>query len=103
MSGYGNPNGFLFKPRIASTWDSPVASLSGSPTFKCDNLDPRPSGYPDARFETTLSENLHCTICSCVLNDPVMCKNEDYFCRGCISDHLENEDTCPSCNDELSA
>ena len=59
-------------------------------------------GYPDARFETALSENLHCTICSCVLHDPVMCKNEDYFCRGCISKHLENENTCPSCNDELS-
>ena len=59
-------------------------------------------GYPDARFEMALSENLHCTICSCVLNDPVMCKNEDYFCRGCISEHLENEDTCPSCDEDLT-
>ena len=59
-------------------------------------------GYPDARFVMDLSKNLHCTICSCVLNDPVMCKNEDYFCRGCISEHLENEDTCPSCHEDLT-
>ena len=31
-----------------------------------------------------------------------MCQNEDCFCRGCISEHLESDDTCPSCDDELS-
>ena len=59
-------------------------------------------GYPDERFEAVLSENLHCAICSCVLKDPVMCKNEHCFCRTCITKHLENYQKCPSCNQELS-
>ena len=59
-------------------------------------------GYPDERFETVLSDNLHCAICSCVLKDPAMCKNEHYFCRGCIAKHLENSHTCPCCNQHLT-
>ena len=59
-------------------------------------------GYPDERFESVLSDNLHCAICSCVLKDPVMCKNEHYFCRGCITKHLLNYHTCPSCNQDLT-
>ena len=59
-------------------------------------------GYPDERFESVLSDNLHCAICSCVLKDPVMCKNEHCFCRGCITKHLQNYHTCPSCNQDLT-
>ena len=59
-------------------------------------------GYPDERFETVVSDNLHCAICSCVLKEPVMCKNEHFFCRGCITKHLENYHTCPSCNEDLT-
>ena len=59
-------------------------------------------GYPDEQFETVVSDNLHCAICSCVLKDPVMCKNEHCFCRGCITKHLENSQTCPSCNQGLT-
>ena len=59
-------------------------------------------GYPDEQFETSVSDNLHCDICSCVLKDPVMCKNEHCFCRGCITQHLENTQTCPSCNQDLT-
>ena len=59
-------------------------------------------GYPDERFETVLSDNLHCAICSCVLKDPAMCKNEHYFCRGCIAKHLENSHTCPCCIQDLT-
>ena len=59
-------------------------------------------GYPDERFETVVSDNLHCAICSCVLKEPVMCKNEHCFCRGCITKHLENYHTCPSCNQDLT-
>ena len=59
-------------------------------------------GYPDERFEYVLSDNLHCAICSCVLKDPVMRKNEHYFCRGCITKHLQNYHTCPSCNQDLT-
>jgi hypothetical protein len=59
-------------------------------------------GHPDERFETVISDNLHCAICSCVLKDPVMCKNEHCFCRGCITKHLENNHTCPSCNQDLT-
>ena len=59
-------------------------------------------GYPDERFESVLSDNLHCAICSCVLKDPVMCKNEHCFCRGCITKHLQNYHTCHSCNQDLT-
>ena len=59
-------------------------------------------GYPDEQFETVVSETLHCGICSCVFKDPVMCKNEHCFCRGCITKHLENYHTCPCCNQDLT-
>ena len=63
---------------------------------------PQTFGYPDEQFETVVSESLHCGICSCVFKDPVMCKNEHCFCRGCITKHLENYDTCPCCNQDLT-
>ena len=59
-------------------------------------------GYPDKQFEAVISESLHCGICSCVFKDPVMCKNEHCFCRGCITKHLENYHTCPCCNQDLT-
>ena len=59
-------------------------------------------GHPDEQFETVVSESLHCGICSCVFKDPVMCKNEHCFCRGCITKHLENYHTCPCCNQDLT-
>ena len=46
---------------------------------------------------------LCCKICLEVLNDPVQCKNnEHYFCRKCITKHLENSETCPLCMDQLT-
>ena len=62
----------------------------------------RAFGYPDEQFEAVISESLHCGICSCVFKDPVMCKNEHCFCRGCITKHLENYHTCPCCNQDLT-
>ena len=59
-------------------------------------------GYPDEQFETVVNENLLCGICSCVFKDPVMCKNEHFFCRGCITKHLENYHTCSCCNQDLT-
>ena len=59
-------------------------------------------GYPDEQFEAVISESLHCGICSCVFKDPVTCKNEHCFCRGCITKHLENYHTCPCCNQDLT-
>ena len=59
-------------------------------------------GYPDEQFEAIISESLHCSICSCVFKDPVMCKNEHCFCRGCITQHLENYHSCPCCNEDLT-
>ncbi|XP_028400921.1 kelch-like protein diablo [Dendronephthya gigantea] len=59
-------------------------------------------GYPDERFESVVSENLYCAICSCVLKNPLMCKNEHCFCRACITMHLENYQNCPTCKHDLS-
>ena len=63
-----------------------------------------PLGYDDERFESIVNQNVHCLICYNVLKDPVMCRrNEHYFCRGCITEHLRrNSHTCPTCADELS-
>ena len=61
-------------------------------------------GYDDERFETLVNRNFHCLICCNVLKDPVMCRrNQHYFCRGCITEHLRrNSHTCPTCADELT-
>ena len=63
-----------------------------------------PLGYDDERFESIVNQNFHCLICYNVLKDPVMCRrNEHYFCRGCITEHLRrNSHRCPTCADELS-
>ena len=48
-------------------------------------------------------ENFCCRICLNVLHDPVQCQNnEHYFCRKCITTHLENSETCPMCIDQLT-
>ena len=44
-----------------------------------------------------------CKICFKVLDDPVQCRNnEHYFCRKCITENLENSETCPTCMDQLT-
>ena len=60
--------------------------------------------YEDARFENVVDEDYHCPICMNVLKEPVMCqRNEHYFCNQCITKHLENSQTCPTCMDQLTA
>ncbi|XP_028407080.1 influenza virus NS1A-binding protein-like isoform X6 [Dendronephthya gigantea] len=60
-------------------------------------------GYDDERFEQIVSQTLHCIICTNVIKDPVMCRhNEHVFCRGCITRHLMNSQTCPTCMEPLT-
>ena len=61
-------------------------------------------GYDDERFESIVDQHFHCLICYNVLKNPVMCRrNQHYFCRGCITEHLRrNSHTCPTCADELT-
>ena len=48
-------------------------------------------------------DNFCCKICSKFLDDPVQCQNnEHYFCRKCLTKHLENSETCPLCMDQLT-
>ena len=48
-------------------------------------------------------QNFSCKICFEILHDPVQCQNnEHHFCRGCITKHLGNFQTCPLCMDELT-
>ena len=48
-------------------------------------------------------DSFSCKICLEVLHDPVQCQNnEHYFCRKCITKHLENSETCPLCMDHLT-
>ena len=59
-------------------------------------------GYEDNRFEIVVSQRFHCPICFLVLKDPVMCKNEHYYCSFCIKKHLENSSFCPTCLEHLT-
>ena len=60
-------------------------------------------GYEDNRFENAVSQNFHCPICLNVLKEPVMCRrNQHYFCTSCITRHLGNSPTCPTCMEELT-
>ena len=61
------------------------------------------TGYDDERFEQTVSQTLHCIICTNVIKDPVMCqRNEHLFCRACITIHLMYSSTCPTCMEPLT-
>ena len=61
------------------------------------------TGYDDERFEQVISQSFHCIICTNVFKDPVMCRhNEHLFCRACITTHLMNSQTCPTCMEPLT-
>ena len=59
-------------------------------------------GYDQSRFEVEVSESFHCIICFLVLKEPVMCKNQHYYCSFCIKKHLENSSFCPTCLEPLT-
>ena len=59
-------------------------------------------GYEENRFEIVVSQKFHCSVCFLVLKDPVMCKNEHYYCSCCIKKHLENSSFCPTCRESLT-
>ncbi len=60
-------------------------------------------GYEDERFIHAVSTHFHCGICYNVLKEPVTCqRNEHYFCRACITKHLKNSPTCPTCQEKLT-
>ena len=61
------------------------------------------TGYEDERFQHPVGRGFHCCICTNVIKDPVMCSpNEHLFCRACITQHLKNSQTCPTCREPLT-
>ena len=61
------------------------------------------TGWEDELFQHPVGHTLHCGICLNVLKDPVSCRhNEHLFCRACITIHLMNFQTCPSCMEPLT-
>ncbi|XP_028407081.1 TNF receptor-associated factor family protein DDB_G0273433/DDB_G0273509-like [Dendronephthya gigantea] len=61
------------------------------------------AGYDDELFQHPVGPSLHCCICTNVIKDPVMCRhNEHIYCRGCITRHLMNSQTCPTCMEPLT-
>ena len=57
----------------------------------------------DNEFDSAFVDDFCCIICNEILKDPVQCQaNEHYFCRECITKHLQNSQTCPTCKDELT-
>ena len=59
-------------------------------------------GYTQDRFQVSVDKNFFCPICTEVLKDPVQCHNQHYFCKACITKHLENSQTCPVCVQKLT-
>ena len=70
----------------------------------CSKLSSYDTGYEDERFEHVVSQSFHCIICTNVFKDPVMCRPHDghLFCRACITRHLMNSQTCPTCMEPLT-
>ena len=61
------------------------------------------TGWEDELFQHPVGHTLHCGICMNVLKAPVSCRhNEHLFCRACITIHLMNFQTCPSCMEQLT-
>ena len=61
------------------------------------------TGYEDELFQHPVGSSFHCGICYNVVKNPVMCRhNEHLFCRACITRHLMNSQTCPSCLELLT-
>ena len=60
------------------------------------------TGYEDELFQYPVGPSFHCCICTNVIKDPVMCHNEHIFCRACITTHLLNSHTCPTCMQPLT-
>ena len=61
------------------------------------------TGYGDGRFPYPVSQSLHYNICTNVIRDPVMCReNEHVFCRACITRYLVNYQRCPTCMEPLT-
>ena len=70
----------------------------------CSKLASYDTGYEDERFEHVVSQSFHCIICTNVFKHPVMCRPHDghLFCRACITRHLMNSQTCPTCTQPLT-
>ena len=70
----------------------------------CSKLASYDTGYEDERFEHVVSQSFHCIICTNVFKDPVMCRPHDghLFCRACITRHLMNAQSCPTCMQPLT-
>ena len=60
------------------------------------------NGFDESQFETAVSDELKCCICTKVLNNPRGCPNKHFFCHNCIIRHLQNVDFCPVCRETLT-
>ena len=56
-------------------------------------------GYGTDRFVSTAVKDMECAICLCVLYNPMGCHNKHFFCKFCITRHLETfkNKFCPLC------
>ena len=71
-------------------------------TIKSTAMASYDTGYEDELFQYPVAPSLHCCICTNVIKDPVMCENEHIFCKSCITTHLTNSQTCPTCMQPLT-
>ncbi|CAB4041591.1 RING finger 151-like [Paramuricea clavata] len=60
------------------------------------------TGYEDELFQYPVGPSFLCCICTNVIKDAAMCHNEHLFCRACITRHLVNFQTCPTCMEPLT-
>jgi len=58
--------------------------------------------YDEKLFIKPQSDHLKCPICFNIMKDPVTCRTQGHtFCRHCVTMHLDQNETCPTCREPL--
>jgi hypothetical protein len=60
-------------------------------------------GYPSSIFLNNVFDNLSCSICLCILKDPVHCRDDHHFCRSCLENCLKFKRACPVCRIDMKS
>ena len=78
-------------------------SMANTGAYTVSSIDKHAIMAENNNMNSSFMDSLSCKICLDVVDDPVQCQNnEHYFCRKCITKHLENSQTCPMCMEQLT-
>jgi hypothetical protein len=58
--------------------------------------------YDKKSFTQPVNDFLECPICFDIMKDPVLCTAQGHtFCRECVTKHLDQSETCPTCREPM--